>query len=256
MANTVFMIHGMWGSSWCWDNYKSVLEAEGFHCVTATLPYHDMQPGDIPDPRLGTTSLLDYAAALEQEILQLGEKPIVMGHSMGGLLAQMLGERGLAKSLVLLSPAAPAGNMTLSPELVRSSWSIQSKWGFWKKPMRLTFSEAVYSVLHRFPEEERKEIYNKFVYESGRAGCEIFYWFLDPKHASRVDEAKVTCPVLVVTGTLDRAIPVAIVRRVAKKYKTVSHYKEFENFGHWILGEPGWKEVAEYIVASLKSAEK
>ncbi len=182
------MIHGMCGSAWCWDNYRWVFESAGYRCITTTLPYHNIDPSDKPDSRLGTTSLLDYAGALQQEIIQLGDKPIIIGHSMGGLLAQLLAERGLAKTLVLLSPSAPAGLMGLSPSLLRSSWSIQSKWGFWKNPMRLSFAEAAYSVLHRLPQNEQRELYAKYVYESGRAGCEIFYWFLDPHHASRVDK--------------------------------------------------------------------
>jgi non-heme chloroperoxidase len=254
LSKTIYMIHGMWGSAWCWDNYRRVFEGAGYRCIATTLPYHDIDPSDKPDPRLGTTSLLDYVAALQQEILQLGEKPIIIGHSMGGLLAQLLAERGLTKTLILLSPTAPAGLMGLSPTLLRSSWSIQSKWGFWKNPMRLSFAEAAYSILHRLPQKEQRALYAKYVYESGRAGCEIFYWFLDPHHASRVDEKKITCPVLMLSGGQDRATPARVVRRIAKKYHQVASYKEFQSMGHWILGEPGWEEVAEYIVDWLKTS--
>jgi pimeloyl-ACP methyl ester carboxylesterase len=115
MTETIFMIHGMWGGPYLWDNYKSLFEKEGYQCVTTTLRFHDMDPKDTPDPRLGTTSMLDYAADLEHEIRQFGEKPIIMGHSMGGLLAQILGSRGLAKALVLLTPVSPAGIFALKP---------------------------------------------------------------------------------------------------------------------------------------------
>ena len=256
MTNTIFMIHGMWGAAWHWENYQRVFEAAGYRCIVPTLPYHDMDPHSIPDSRLGTASLLDYAEALEQEILQLDEKPIIMGHSMGGLLAQILGARDLAETLVLLNPASPAGLFNLTPSVIRSFWSIQTTWGFWKKPIRQTFSEAVYSVLHLLPENEQKEAYSKYVYESGRAACEIGYWFFDPQQASRVDESKVTCPVLVIAGSLDRIVPASVVRRVARKYKAVSTYKEFENHGHWVVGEPGWEEVAEYVAGWLTSPSK
>ncbi len=105
MADTIFMIHGMWGGRWYWENYKRLFEAEGYQSIAATLPYHDMDPQGIPDSRLGTTSLLDYVEALKREIEQLGERPIIMGHSMGGLLGQMLTSRGLAKELILLTPS-------------------------------------------------------------------------------------------------------------------------------------------------------
>jgi pimeloyl-ACP methyl ester carboxylesterase len=73
---------------------------------------------------LGTTSLLDYAADLEKQIRELEEVPILMGHSMGGLLAQIFGSRGLARALVLLTPASPAGILALKPSVIQSFSSI------------------------------------------------------------------------------------------------------------------------------------
>jgi len=166
---------------------------------------------------------------------------------MGGLLAQILGSRGPAKALVLLTPASPAGIIALRPSVIRGFWSVLTKWGFWRRPMRGTFNEAVYSMLHLVPVEEQKEIFDRFVYESGRAGCEIGFWFLDSKGAARVDESRVTCPVLVIAGAQDRITPASVVRKVADKYRAVSTYKEFANHAHWVVGEPGWQGIAEYI---------
>ena len=249
MPDTILMIHGMWGTSWYWANYRRVFEAKGYKCVAPTLPYHDMDPRGQPDERLGTASLLDYAQALEKEIANLGTKPILMGHSMGGLLAQILGARGLAKALVLLAPASPAGILAIRPSVLRSFWSVQTKWAFWRKPMRQTFGEAVYSMMHLLPPEEQREAYDRFVYESGRAACEIGYWLFDPRHASRIDASKVTCPVLVIAGSEDRITPASVVRNVARKYRAT--YKEFPNHAHWLVGEPGWQEVAEYAAGWL-----
>ena len=246
MADTVFMIHGMWGGAWYWEKFRSVFEAKGCRCVAVTLPYHDMDPKGIPDPLLGTTGLLDYAETLEKEIRKLDTKPILMGHSMGGLLAQMLGSRSLAKSLVLLTTASPSGIIALTPSVIKSFWSVMSTWAFWRKPMRQTFAEACYSMLNLLPADEQKETYGKFVYESGRAAFEIGYWLLDSKNASKVDESKVTCPVLVVAGAEDRITPASVVSKVARKYRSAT-YKEFPNHAHWIMAEPGWQEVAEYI---------
>ena len=254
IAETMFMIHGMWGGPWYWANYKDFLEQRGYRCVTTTLRFHDMDPQDSPDPQLGTTSLLDYAEDLEQEIRDLGVKPVVMGHSMGGLLAQILGSRGVAKALVLLTPAPPAGIMALTPSVIKSFWSVQTKWGFWKTPMRQSFDEAVYSMLHLLPPDEQKEAYDKFVYESGRAASEIGYWLFDSKRASQVDESKVTCPVLVVAGAEDRITPASVVRQVAEKYEPVSTYRAFENHAHWVIAEPGWREIAEYVAGWLEGA--
>ena len=118
--------------------------------------------------------------------------------------------------------------------------------------MRQAFDEAVYSMLHLLPPDEQAEAYDKFVYESGRAASEIGYWLFDSKGVSKVDESKVTCPVLVIAGSEDRVTPPSLVRKVAKKYETVSTYKEFKNHAHWVVAEPGWQEIAEYVASWLK----
>ena len=103
-AGTIVMIHGMCCGGWYWENFSKFFSNEGYHCLTPTLRFHDVDPGADPHPQIVTTSLLDYAADLENQIRDLKTAPILMGHSMGGLLAQILGSRGLAKALVLLAP--------------------------------------------------------------------------------------------------------------------------------------------------------
>lgn len=247
MAETIVMIHGMMVGGWCWERYKGFFEEKGFQCITPTLRFHDIAPNESPNPQLGTVSLRDYAVDLQNEINKLDRLPIVMGHSMGGLLAQILGSRGLAKALVLLAPASPRGIMALRPSVIRTFWSAHTKFGFWKKPFRLTFKEVVYSMSQLMPVKDQKELYHRFGYESGRAAREIGYWFFDRKRASKVDESKFTCPVLVIAGGQDKATPMPVVRKVAAKYGAVSTYKEFANHSHWVIGEPGWQEIAEYI---------
>ena len=111
MAETIVMIHGMWGGPWCWESYEAYFEKEGYRCVTPTLRYHDIHPGNEPDSRLGRVSLIDYADDLEELIRGLDGPVILMGHSMGGLLTQILASRGLADR-----PSAP---MTIGPAIWR-----------------------------------------------------------------------------------------------------------------------------------------
>lgn len=247
MSENIVMIHGMWCRPWVWDNFRSTFEGRGFACHTPTLRYHDMAPDQSPDPRLGTTSLLDYANDLELLIRELNDRPIVMGHSMGGLLAQMLGARGLARALVLLTPASPAGINALAFSVVKSFWGVLTSWGWWRKPHRLSFNAAVYALLHLLGPGERKAAYDRLVYESGRAAFEIGYWYIDPRKATRIDAARVTCPVLVISGAEDRITPAAVGRKVARKYQAVSTYRVYENHAHWVMSETGWENIATDI---------
>ena len=251
MTETIVMIHGMWGGGWYWENYKKLFEDRDYYCITPTLRFHDVDPKGLPNPQLGTTSLLDYAEDLEKMIRGLDSTPVLMGHSMGGLIAQILGSRGLAKALVLLTPASPGGINALTPSVVRSFWSVLMGYGFWKKPRRQTFDEAVYSMLKLLSLEERRRVYDRFVYESGRAASEIGFWYLDPKKASKVDEKKVACPVLVIAGSQDKITPASVVRKVAIKYGSLATFKEFPDHAHWVVDEPGWQEVAEYAAGWL-----
>ena len=171
---------------------------------------------------------------------------------MGGLLAQILGARGLAKGIVLLTPASPSGINALKFSVIKSFWSILTKWGFWRNPHRISYPAAQYSMMHLIPEKDRKALYERLVYESGRAAAEIGFWLFDLGGASKVAESKMTCPVLIVSGAEDRITPAAVVKKVANKYKRISTYKEFENHAHWVIGEPRWEEIAQFASDWLK----
>jgi len=252
MAETMVLIHGMWGTASHWENFRGYFEGRGYRCVAPTLRYHDMDPRGIPDPALGRTSLLDYAVDLEKIIRGLPARPIVLGFSMGGILAQILASRGLAKAVVLLTPAPPSGINALRPSIVIEFRSALLKWGFWRKPYRLPFRETSLAMLNEMPRESRRGIYDKLVYESGRATCEIGFWFFDPRGATRVDASKMTCPVLIISGRKDREHPISVVRKVAKRYRMVATFEELPDHGHWLIGEPGWEKIAERVEQWLR----
>jgi len=251
MPKTIMMIHGMWGGPWYWDKFTKYFTEIGYHCITTTLRYHDVDPDDEPNPALGNTGLLEYAADLENEISKLDEKPILFGHSMGGLLAMMLAGRNQAAAVVALTPAAPAGVNAITPSVVRSFFSVQTKWAFWKKPMRQTYGEAVYSMLNLLPPNEQKEAFSNFVYESGRAAFQIGYWFLDSQKASRVDINSISRPLLIIGGKKDRITPISVIRNTAKKFEGKADFREYDNHAHWIIAEPGWREVADDVASWL-----
>jgi pimeloyl-ACP methyl ester carboxylesterase len=138
--------------------------------------------------------------------------------------------------------------------VIRSFWSGLSSWGFWCKPFRQSFAEAVYSMLQLLPPEEQREVYARFVYESGRAASEIGFWPFDRRHASQVSEERVRCPVLLVAGAKDRITPAAVTRQIAARYGPGAEYREFPHHAHWTEGEPGWEDVATYVALWLSEA--
>ena len=249
MSKTLLMIHGMWGSGEIWAGYKTYFEKLGYQVITPTLRWHDAKYLNAPPKELGTTSLLDYAADLEQQIRALKEKPIIIGHSMGGLLAQILASRGLAESAILLTPAPPAGVFAFRLSSTRTFLSVPTVPFFWRNPMKPTFGEAKYGIFNRLTPDQQVEEYGKYVFESGQITIETAFSQFDRKKASTVDANLVTCPVLVVAAAHDRIVPVSVAKQVAKKYKKHADvtFKVFKKFGHAIQQQKGWEEIPAYM---------
>lgn len=250
MKKTVFMIHGMMNKAYVWDNYKKIFEKNGYKCITPTLRHHDINPNQSPPPELGTTGITDYVSDLEKIIKKLPEPPIIIGHSMGGLLAQLLAQKGLAKATILLSSAAPYGINSLKLSTIRSFVPTLLKWKSWEKPFRFSFKTAKYAVYNLVPEQEQEKEYIKMVHESGRVACQIGFWPLDFKKSTKVNAAKISGPALVIVGKKDRLTPAPIAKKIAKKYNAT--FKEFKNHAHWTLGEPKWEEIAEYCISWIE----
>ena len=243
MSDTIIMIHGMWGSGDQWSNYRSFFEGKGFKVITPTLRHHEVGRAD---PALATTSLKDYVADLEKEIAAVEGEPIILGHSMGGLIAQLLCAKGHGKLGIFLTPAAPRGINALTMSGIKTFFRIMSTWGFWRKSTFPTFQEIYYSVYNLLPEEEAKKEYESLTYESGRATYEIGFSLIDSSRAAEVREANIKCPVLLVGAGKDRITPVSVVRSIARKYAAIGEYKEFPDHAHWVLGGERWEEVAEF----------
>ena len=107
MNETILMIHGMWAGGWYWKNYNKFFTTRGYQCLIPTLRYHEAQPDDPPHPNLATISILDYVSDLKEIVQNIKNTPIIMGHSMGALIAQILATQVDCKALVLIAPAAP-----------------------------------------------------------------------------------------------------------------------------------------------------
>jgi pimeloyl-ACP methyl ester carboxylesterase len=250
--NILFMIHCTWGRGSFWSNYTKFFSDYGYECLAPDWLYHDQVPGEPPDRRLGTTSLLDFVADFENQISILNKKPILIGHSVGGLMVQILASRGLAKAAVVITSGVPAGINAFTPSVLWGFKSITTRWGFWRKPHKQTFKEAVYSMMHLMPKEEQIKFYEQMVYDSGRATSEVGFWYFDRQKASRVEEEKVTCPLLIIGAGKDRIAPASTSRKIATKYQHAD-YKQYDNHAHWILHEPEWEKVAEDILRWLQS---
>ncbi len=238
----VVMIHGAFCGGWVFDHWRAAFEAKGYAVHTPTLRYHDR--GDDPPTELGKTSVRDYADDIEKLIEGLPSPPILIGHSMGGLIAQMLAARRDVRALVLLAPSAPWGVLPSTPFEFMSAQALYLVGDFWNKILRPTHWIAAANALDLLAPDERDAVFARFVPESGLATFEVLHWPMDFARTTQVDPRDVTCPVLCLVGAKDRVNPPATVRRVASRYGGRARYEELAGHSHWLIGEPGWEKVA------------
>ncbi len=243
------MIHGAFCGPWSLDGLKEKFEAAGYHVTAPALRFHDLTPAPTA---LATTGLADYAADLEEEIAALKAPPILVGHSMGGLLAQMLAARTKVAALILLAPSAPWGVPPTTLFEIGAAQSMHLKPGYWNQILEPQRDVALAHSLDKLPKSTRDAVYDRFVPESGRATFEVMNWALDMNHASAVEADAVSAPLLLLTGSEDRINPPSTVARIAALYGARAMAEVLPGMGHWLIGEPGWEILVKRALSWLK----
>jgi pimeloyl-ACP methyl ester carboxylesterase len=243
------MIHGAFCGPWSLDNLKAKFEAAGYGVTAPHLRFHDSNPAPVA---LGTTGLADYVADLAEEIAALEAPPILVGHSMGGLLAQMLASRLEIRALVLLAPSAPWGVPPTTLFEIGAAHAMHLQPGYWNSVLEPNRDVALAHSLDRLPKDMRDDVFGRFCCESGRATFEVMNWGLDLNHASEVKTDAVRCPILCLTGSEDRINPPGTVARIAALYGARAEAEVLDGMGHWLIGEPGWEKLADRAIGWLK----
>jgi pimeloyl-ACP methyl ester carboxylesterase len=238
----VVMIHGAFCGPWAFEKFRVPFERR-YAVHTPALRHHEC--GRTPPQALAAVSLVDYAADLAAFLSSLGEPAVIVGHSMGGLLAQMLAARGLARALVLLAPSAPWGVLPSTMFEIASAQALLFSAGDYRRSViQPSYSIASAHSLDKLDEEERRRIFARFVPESGQATFEIMNWSFDLRRAAHVRARSLTCPVLCLAGSDDRINPPSTVARIARRYEGRARFEELPGHSHWLIGETGAEKIA------------
>lgn len=245
MTPRVVMIPGACSGAWIFDGFAARFRDRGWRVDCPELRHHVPRADGSALAELARTGLNDYADDLETLLRREEEPAILLGHSMGGLLAQILAGRGLARGLALLAPAAPWGILPASHDEVAAAMGLMSLGPIWDQPIAPAFEIARENSLNRLSPTRQKEVFSRFVPESGRALFETIFWMFDVRRASYVNAVRVDCPVLCIAGDEDRVISTQTVHGVAEKYRGLSTEVVFSDRGHMLLLEEGWEEVAD-----------
>jgi pimeloyl-ACP methyl ester carboxylesterase len=226
-AVPLLFVHGMWGGSWIFDNYLTFAGARGWEAWAINLRGHH---GSRTIENLGRVRLEDYVRDVEDVLDAIGPA-IVVGHSMGGLIAQIVASRREADATVLIVSAPPPGIALIHWSLAwRSLRYIADVVG--PRAFRVREADARALALNRVAPAARGAVVRRFVEDSGLAARQLALGSVEVIKPIR-------CPMLVVSATDDRLIPVAVQRRIVERYQA-DHIPVLGR-GHMLPLEANWR---------------
>lgn len=246
--SAILMIHGVGSSADAFVKLAPAFRERGWRVETPTLR-PDKRPHENPPADLPKVSLADYIADMEAAARALeaetGAAPVLVGHSMGGLVVQKLLEKGVGRAGVLITPASPAdarGGRALAQGITFANIMLAAKPE--TKAHRIWRFGFSWGVMNCVPRSRHDALWKGNLYDSGQVYSELAYPERDPKRLAFVDERKIKVPLLVIGAGKDRTTPIGDVRKVAAKYAKVgAEYREYANNAHWIVDEPGTDKV-------------
>ncbi len=239
----VLCIPGLFAGSWVFEGLLPLLAERGHNASAISLRGHPPLP---PMRDIGRQTISDFysdAAAAAGTL----DRPVVIGHSMGGLLALMLAANGLARAAVLMSPAPSRGIPALSVAIVTRMARYLPALLF-SRPYLPVAEHFDALVLNALPPEERAAQRARFTADSGRASRDIALGV----HA--IPREQVRVPMLVVGAEDDRFIPLGTSQRMAQKYDAELYVAK--GHGHFLLAEPGWQREATVILDWIDALEE
>jgi len=240
------MVHGAFCGGWVFDRFREPFEREGHLVLAPDLPGHG-------EGAVTGLSMSDYARAVGDLCASQARPPILIGHSLGGLVAQLAAIKAPVEALILLAPSAPWGVPGATMEEAISAVSLYALGPFWAMAVDPDYSLAKRYLFDRLTRDERRAAFARMTAESGRALWETLNWWLDPMATTLVPERGVAAPVLAIAGGEDFIHPPATVKITAQRLG--GEMRVVPAMSHWLMGEPGWEDVAATCLAWLETRE-
>lgn len=249
-TRTIAFVHGNFVTRRCWEMFVPFFEARGYTCVPIAYPLRDESVESLrakhPDPALARLTLAETLDHHARTIRALPEKPIIIGHSFGGLLTQLLVQKDLGAAAVTIDFVPPSNVIGTQWSFLRSVFPAINPLKR-NQPYLMPFSHFQYTFVNGMTPAAQREAYDHHIVPESRvlaAG--------GLSRLARVDFARPHAPLLMIAGSKDHIMPAALNRKNYKRYAastSVTEFKEFPGRTHYsAIAGPGWEEVAEYAL--------
>jgi pimeloyl-ACP methyl ester carboxylesterase len=253
-SKTIVFVHGLFVNNRSWEPWVQYFRGKGYNVITIPYPGRDKEVADLkrahPDATLGNLGLDEVLEHHINIIKGLDEKPIIIGHSFGGLLTQLLINRGYGAAGIAIGSVPPFGVLSFEWSFLKSTFPLLNPFNSAAKPYLMPFSHFQYTFVNGMPLDQQQKAYDEAVVpESIRLGRDG----ISPK--AKVDFSKPHAPLLFIGGETDHIMPASLNKTNAEKYKaspSVTEYKLFSKRNHYGIGAEGWQEMADYVLGWIK----
>lgn len=250
-GRTIVFMHGLFVTNNCWAAWVKYFEAQGYTCYAPAYPLKNDSPQHLKQHmRTGKIETLRLAAIInfyQDTLAAIGGKPILIGHSLGGNLVQILANQGYGSAGVCIHSGPPKGLISLKWPFLKSNLPLLTAPK--DKPYLLSFKKWQYSFTNGMSLENQRSSYENYLVPESAAIAKDA-----TSNLAKVDFNKPHIPLLFTAGANDHIIPASLNKRNAKKYadkNSVTDYKKFDGRNHFVIGADGWQEVAAHIATWL-----
>jgi pimeloyl-ACP methyl ester carboxylesterase len=257
LSKSILFITGAFVGNNCWDEWKIYFESKGYTTVAPPWPHKDASPEELrnrqPDAGIASNrlaALTDYYARIAQAFTV---PPILIGHSIGGLIVQLLLQRGIGACGIAIHPVPPQGIITFKFSFLKAGWGALGFFTSTKKSYLMSFRGWQYAFTNGMTCDEQKESYYRFAIPESKLVVRDTI-----TSAAKINFEKTHAPLLITSGTEDHSIPASLNYENYKRYKktnSITDYKEFKGRNHFVLGQPTWKEDADFILNWIASQQ-
>lgn len=253
-SKTIVFVTGAFVSHLGWEKWVTYFEEKGYNAIAPAWPFKGDAPPMIrqrqPDADIASLTLTDVVDSYAEIIRRLPEKPIIIGHSLGGLITQLLVQRDLADAAVIYHSVPPQGVLSFKWSFLKGVTPSLGLFTSVNKTYLMSFKHWQYTFTNGMPLSYQQQMYDKLVIpESKRAARGAL------SSQGKVDFKKPHPPLLFVSGSTDNIIPASLNHTNFKAYKhigSIREYREFEDRNHLAMDHVEWRQEADFIIKWLE----